>query len=134
MVTRRPFLAATLAFVVGLAACASDPNAKPTGTTQKGLATTSSTEKKPLTDSFRGVTKDSIKVGIMVIDQDCIKDFVDSSRGPQQAIAEAEIKDINANGGVLGRKIVAVYKKYCPIPGRQPDPLTICTSLAATPA
>ncbi len=111
-----------------LAACASDKTLVTT-TTRRGLAATSSTEKQPLTDSFRGVTKDSIKVGIMVIDQDCIKNYVDSSRGPQQAIAESAITDINAKGGVLGRKIVAVFKKYCPIPGVQPDPLTLCTSL-----
>ena len=129
MFARRPLAATSLAILVGLSACASDPNAQTTTSLKRGLAATSSTEKQPLTDSFRGVTKTTIKVGIMIIDQDCIKEFVDSSRGPQQKIAEAEIADINANGGVLGRKIEAVFKKFCPIPGRQPDPLTLCTSL-----
>ncbi len=124
-------LGCAFATVIALSACASDPAAVTTETPVKqGLATTTSVEQQPLSDSFRGVTKEKIKVGIMVIDQDCIKDFVDSSRGPQQAIAEASISYINDNGGVLGREIEPVFKKYCPIPGRQPDPLTLCTSLA----
>ena len=35
---------------------------------------------------------------------------------------------INKNGGIDGRKIVPVYKKYPPIPGGKPDPLSLCTS------
>ena len=35
---------------------------------------------------------------------------------------------INKNGGVDGRKLVPVYKKYPPIPGGKPDPLSLCTS------
>ena len=38
------------------------------------------------------------------------------------------VDDINKNGGVDGRKIVPVYKKYPPIPGGKPDPLSLCTS------
>ena len=35
---------------------------------------------------------------------------------------------INKNGGIDGRKLVPVYKKYPPIPGGKPDPLSLCTS------
>ena len=35
---------------------------------------------------------------------------------------------INNNGGIDGRKLVPVYKKYPPIPGGKPDPLSLCTS------
>ncbi len=125
----RKWVVATVAISTLLAACASSTSGTSNTTVKQGLGTTSSTDKQPLTDSFRGVTKTSIKVGIMIIDQECIKDYVDSSRGPQQQIAQAEVDDINSHGGVLGRKIIPVFKKYCPIPGRQPDPLTLCTSL-----
>ena len=37
---------------------------------------------------------------------------------------------INKNGGIDGRKIVPVVKEYPPIPGGQPDPLSLCTSWA----
>ena len=35
---------------------------------------------------------------------------------------------VNDQGGINGRKIVPVYKKYPPILGQKPDPLTLCTS------
>jgi ABC-type branched-subunit amino acid transport system substrate-binding protein len=78
----------------------------------------------------QGVTKDSIKVGIAIVDYGAIKDFVDFNRGDQQKIAQTFVDDINAHGGVGGRKIIPVYKEYPPIPGRQPDPLSLCTSWA----
>jgi ABC-type branched-subunit amino acid transport system substrate-binding protein len=80
--------------------------------------------------STQGVTKDEIKVGIAIIDYDSISDFLDYTHGPQQEVAQSFVDYINRNGGVLGRKIVPVYKTYPPIPGRQPDPLSLCTSWA----
>ena len=81
-----------------------------------------------LTDVGHGVSADTIKVGIAIIDYDAIKDFVDFTRGDQQATAQVFVDDINKNGGIDGRKIEPVYKKYPPIPGQQPDPLSLCTS------
>jgi len=78
--------------------------------------------------SAHGVTKDSIKVGIAIIDYNSIKDFVDYNHGDQQKVAQTFIDYINNNGGVDGRKIIPVYKTYPPIPGGQPDPLSLCTS------
>jgi ABC-type branched-subunit amino acid transport system substrate-binding protein len=78
----------------------------------------------------QGVTKDSIKVGIALIDWSAIKDFVDYTFGDTQKIAQAFVDYINSNGGIDGRKIVPVYKKYPPIPGGKPDPLSLCTAWA----
>jgi ABC-type branched-subunit amino acid transport system substrate-binding protein len=78
----------------------------------------------------QGVTKDSIKVGIALIDFTAIKDFVDYTFGDTQAIAQTFVDYINKNGGVDGRKIIPVFKKYPPIPGGKPDPLSLCTSWA----
>jgi ABC-type branched-subunit amino acid transport system substrate-binding protein len=80
--------------------------------------------------STQGVTKDAIKVGIAIIDYDSISSYLDYNHGPQQQVAQAFVDYINKNGGVLGRKIVPVYKEYPPIPGREPDPLSLCTSWA----
>jgi branched-chain amino acid transport system substrate-binding protein len=76
----------------------------------------------------QGVTKDEIKVGIPLVDFDAIKDFVDYEFGDTQAISKVFVDYINDNGGINGRKIVPVYKKYPPIPGGKPDPLSLCTA------
>jgi ABC-type branched-subunit amino acid transport system substrate-binding protein len=82
----------------------------------------------PLKDLGHGVTATDIKVGIAIIDYDSISDFVDFERGDQQKTAQVYVDYINDNGGINGRKIVPFYKKYEPIPGRTPDPLSLCTS------
>jgi ABC-type branched-subunit amino acid transport system substrate-binding protein len=94
-----------------------------------GKAKTSTSTKGPtkLTASFRGVTADSVKIGIVIIDYSKIAFAVDFNRGDQQKIAQTFVDDINANGGILGRKIVPVYKTYNPI--TNVEPLKICTEL-----
>ena len=78
--------------------------------------------------SQQGVTKDEIKIGIPLVDFDAIKDYVDYTFGDTEAISKVFVDNINENGGINGRKIVPVYKKYPPIPGQKPDPLSICTA------
>jgi hypothetical protein len=78
--------------------------------------------------SQQGVTKDEIKVGIPLVDFEAIKDFVDYDFGDTEAISKVFVDYINDNGGVGGRTLVPVYKKYPPIPGGKPDPLSLCTS------
>jgi len=113
-----------------LAACGSSGKkaAAPTTATAAPVAT-SSTSVGPaaLTASFRGVTATSIKIGIVTIDYTCIKQFVNFNQGNERAIAEVLIDDLNAHGGILGRKVVAVYRSICPIGDAQS--LEVCTSL-----
>ncbi len=75
----------------------------------------------------QGVTKDEIKIAIPLVDFDAIKDFVDYTFGDTEAISKVFVDDINKNGGINGRKLVPVYKKYPPIPGMKPDPASLCT-------
>ena len=104
--TARGWFAGALALaLVPRRAVGDDDKAEPTDTTGP-------TE---LTASFRGVTADSIKIGIMIVDYSKIAFAVDFNRGDQQEIVQIFIDDINANGGILGRKIVPVYKIYNPI-------------------
>jgi branched-chain amino acid transport system substrate-binding protein len=79
-------------------------------------------------ETQQGVTKDTIKIGIPLVDFSSIADFVDYTFGDTEAISKVFVDDINKNGGINGRKIVPVYKKYPPIPGMKPDPLSLCTS------
>jgi hypothetical protein len=121
-VRARGWFAGALALALVLGACGGDDEAKSTDTTAAG----------ELAATFRGVTADSIKLGILVIDYACIpKAAIDFNRGPQQEIAQSFVDLINAKGGVGGRKIVPVYKTYCPIPPEgNPATQRICTELA----
>jgi ABC-type branched-subunit amino acid transport system substrate-binding protein len=78
----------------------------------------------------QGVTKDSIKVGIALIQWSAIKDFIDYTFGDTKKIAQTYVDYINNNGGIDGRKIIPVFKEYPPIPGGKPDPLSLCTAWA----
>lgn len=76
-----------------------------------------------------GVTADSVKVGITLVNFDLIKDLPDVSevRLNQQQIYQAYIDNINANGGIAGKKIVPVYKLYLPVGSA--GLITVCTAL-----
>ena len=47
--------------------------------------------------------------------------------GDQKAISQVFVDDLNAHGGILGRKIQPVYQNYCPIGNSQA--LALCTSM-----
>jgi ABC-type branched-subunit amino acid transport system substrate-binding protein len=115
----RSGVAVTLVAGLALAACGSS---KPSST----HSSTSTSAPVALTDSFRGVTAASIKLGVAIIDYNCIKQFVDFNRGDQQGIEQSFVDDMNSHGGVLGRRIDPVYKKYCPISPQ--EALDVCTS------
>jgi ABC-type branched-subunit amino acid transport system substrate-binding protein len=74
-----------------------------------------------------GVTPKTIKVGIALVNFECIRNFVDSIREKQQQVYQAYIDNINAKGGIAGRKIVPVYDTYCPLGSA--GPLAVCTKL-----
>ena len=92
--------------------------------------TLGATSRASSSGTTQGVTKDEIKIGIPLVDFDAIKDFVDYDFGDTEAISKVFVDSINKNGGIDGRKLVPVYKKYPPIPGMKPDPLSLCTSFA----
>ncbi len=75
-----------------------------------------------------GVTADSIKLGVALIDYKCIpKSFVDSIYVNQPQAYNAYIDNLNAQGGINGRKVVPVFKFICPL---QPAAaVQACTSL-----
>ncbi len=72
-----------------------------------------------------GVTPTQIKVGIALVDYKCVKDFVDSIREHEDQVYQAYVDDINAKGGISGRKVKAVYDTYCPLGSAAP--LAVCT-------
>ncbi len=76
-----------------------------------------------LTASWRGVTSETITVGMSMLDFGVLKDLNLSPAGwgDQQGIWEALIADLNARGGINGRMIEAVYDFYSPISGEDAD-------------
>ncbi len=74
-----------------------------------------------------GVTPKSLKLGIALVNYGCVKQFVDSIRVNEQQVYQAYIADINAKGGIAGRKIVPVYDSYCPLGSA--GALAVCTKL-----
>ena len=64
-----------------------------------------------LTDSFRGVTAEAIKIGVVIVDVSVIG----RSNGDVEAKWQAVIDEVNAYGGVLGRRLEAVFVPYSPL-------------------
>jgi ABC-type branched-subunit amino acid transport system substrate-binding protein len=74
----------------------------------------------------QGVTATTIKIGIALVDFKCIEPYIQTTRVDEYKVYQAFIDDINAHGGVAGRKIVPDYKTFCPI---VPAPaLALCTT------
>ena len=117
--------AGALAVALVLSACGSGTStAKPKDTTP----TTSGTTQPVVKTLGTGVTKDTIKIGIGLVDYDAIKDVPDLTeiRLQQQEIYQGFIDYINEHGGVAGRKLVPVYNKYIPVDSSSTQ--TVCTA------
>lgn len=69
-----------------------------------------------LTASFRGVTADTIKVGVTAIDWDTLADFgVHFGRSSSGDLWAAALEAINDRGGIHGRMLEIVVEEYLPI-------------------
>ena len=62
-----------------------------------------------------GVTDDTIRLGITYVDLESLGDVVDIDHGDYQAAYNAVIDDINADGGINGRRIEPVFAPVVPI-------------------
>lgn len=70
-----------------------------------------------LTASWRGVTEDTITVGVSMLDFGALADLnlVTEGWGDQQLVWETYIEDLNARGGINGRMVEAHYSYYSPL-------------------
>ncbi|MDH3706332.1 MAG: hypothetical protein OES57_09710, partial [Acidimicrobiia bacterium] len=80
-------------------------------------APASTTTLAPLTASFRGVSADTITVGVAIIDFEELNElgFIDFTHGDKQAIYQALFDDVNDQGGINGRRIEATYETILPV-------------------
>src|SRR4051812_13007230 len=116
----RLVVAGVMLAALAVSACGSGTSSKATPDTKPGVTTPTDTS------LGEGVTADSIKLGIALVNFDCIKQYTDSIRLGQPAVYKAFIKDMNDKGGIAGRKIVPDIKEYCPLTNQQI--LTYCTA------
>ena len=110
--------------VTGVACTSGDPE---TGSTTTTTAAGGSEPTETPTGPSPGVTDDTIRVGITYVDLDAVRQFVDLDQGDYEAAYQAVIDDINADGGINGRKIEPVFAKVSPL-GTQPAE-AVCTKL-----
>lgn len=110
---------ATLVVVTTLAACGSS--------SKKSSSKSTTTAKGTSTAPGVGVTPTEIKIGVALVDFNAIKNFTDSIRENQDQVYNAFIDDLNAKGGVAGRKLVPVYETFTPIGSA--GALALCTKL-----
>jgi hypothetical protein len=78
-------------------------------------ATSAAPDAPPPTGPAPGVTDDSIKVGVTYLDVAAIAEVVDIDQGDYEAAYTALFDDINANGGINGRTVEAVFQPVSPI-------------------
>src|ERR1700730_2854867 len=63
-----------------------------------------------------GVTPTEIKLGVTLVDYKCIPaSLLNSIYVNQPQAYNAYINDMNAKGGINGRKVVPVFKYICPL-------------------
>ncbi len=95
----------------------SDDDAAEDTDAQSGDDTDMPEEPIVLTASYRGVTPETIKVGISMLDFQFLveNNYSTAGWGDQQGVWQALIDDLNARGGIYGRQLEAVYDFYSPI-------------------
>ena len=90
-----------------------------TTTTVAPTTTTTTTTEAPivLTDSFRGVTAEAIKIGYTSIDFERLnRDFgLTLTYANFAPSADALVADLNSRGGILGRRVDLVHRLFLPV-------------------
>src|SRR4029079_6667034 len=123
MNARRLFVALTVAIALTAAACGSSD--KKTVAPPPGSTTT--TTHVVSTAQGVGVTADSIKIGISLVDFKCIAQFIDFTRPNQEPVYQAVIDDVNDKGGINGRKIIGDFNTSCPLTPTSDLLVQVCT-------
>jgi hypothetical protein len=125
---RYVFVALIAALAVTLAACGSSGKSGGGSTSTTTVAAGGSTTTAPVSKAPGvGVTADSIKVGVSLVDFKCIQSFIDFTRPDQQAIYQDFFDAVNKDGGINGRKLVPDFNTECPLTSTSDLLVQVCT-------
>jgi hypothetical protein len=126
---RKPaVLVGIMAFALIVASCGSGSKPAATSTSIGSGATSITGGAAPESKTLGpGVTAKTIKVGVVLINYDMVKQYIHNTDGNQQQTYQVFVNDINKHGGVGGRQIVPEYYTYTSIGSA--GPLAACTSL-----
>lgn len=122
-------LVIVVAFALIAAACGDDSGEASDGTTTTPESatsvddttttvadgTTTTTSRAPNTASFRGVTPDTIKVGISAFDWDALAALVSFGVSNSGDLMVAALEAINERGGIHGRMLESVLVEFLPV-------------------
>jgi ABC-type branched-subunit amino acid transport system substrate-binding protein len=120
----RSFRVAALLVAVAMAAAGCSSSSK------NSSSSGGTTAPKGLTASARGVTADTIKIGFSYPDLEALAKtgLIKVDSGPFGPMAQALVNDINAQGGVNGRKLQMFLGKYSVL--GNDEQLATCTKFA----
>jgi len=104
----RTAVVAVTALVLTVSACTAQ---KKTDTGSAGAGASSTSGAASPAASARGVTADTIKIGIVYPDLASIRQYVNIDHGDYEAVYKALIQRVNDAGGINGRKIEPVFGK-----------------------
>ena len=108
-------LAICAALTVSFVGCSSDGDSETPETSAPAPvitdAPTTDVPSEELFASYKGVTADSIKIAVMLLDRKVLKETagVDLNWGDNEGQYQEAIDAINENGGVFGRAIDPIY-------------------------
>ena len=113
---------AVLLAVGSLAAACGTSNSMPAADVQSSTTASASTidapdTPAPLPASYRGVTADTITIGVVWSDLEELREMglVDINYGDIPLVWQTVIDDINSSGGVGGRQLEMVFDQYNPV-------------------
>ncbi len=121
--------AALVSMAMTAAACgSSSPEVTPSPTTST-VTVTSSTEgatsptTPQLSASFRGVSADSITIAVVSVDYDALRDIFGTDLNYQdpEPVMKPLLDDLNERGGINGRTVEAIYRKFLPVGSTDAD-------------
>lgn len=111
----RRFLVLAVAAMIVAAGCTSGTSTKTSGTTP-GTASTNTTTNSALAALAPGVTPTSVKIGVTYVDQESLKaSGLTLNLGDYKGSYQALIDQINAQGGINGRKIQVNFVPINPV-------------------
>ena len=100
---------------------------QPTTSTIDVEATAEPAPEPALTASFRGVTADSVKVGVTSVDFEQLNSAFGLSLNfvAGEEVVRALIDDLNQRGGVNGRQVEYVFETFLPVGGASADEVCV---------